>query len=181
MLACLATLALHAATDGRYAGVASSSELTFEFVQAGAKSRGGFGRFETRLTTDALGQPAGLVVTVDTTSVATRDAERDALLGSEALFASERHPEARYVAESFDALDGTRYRARGTLTLRGVSRPLDLELRMEPAAKGVPGRLIGTAALSRLEFGVGQGEWASTQWVGDEIQLSFTVTLAWEA
>ena len=35
----------------------------------------------------------------------------------------------------------------------------------------------GAADLRRLEFGVGQGEWSSTEWVGDEVKVVFTLRL----
>jgi hypothetical protein len=31
--------------------------------------------------------------------------------------------------------------------------------------------------LRRLEFGVGQGEWATTEWIGDEVEVRFDLSL----
>ena len=31
-------------------------------------------------------------------------------------------------------------------------------------------KLTGTAKLKRLDFGVGQGDWKSTEWVGDTVK-----------
>ncbi len=35
----------------------------------------------------------------------------------------------------------------------------------------------GTAELRRLDFGLGQGDWVSTEWVGDEVEVRFELTL----
>jgi polyisoprenoid-binding protein YceI len=35
----------------------------------------------------------------------------------------------------------------------------------------------GTANLHRLDFGLGQGDWASTEWVGDEVEVRFELKL----
>jgi polyisoprenoid-binding protein YceI len=35
----------------------------------------------------------------------------------------------------------------------------------------------GGATLRRLEFGVGQGEWAATTWVGDPVDVAFDLKL----
>jgi polyisoprenoid-binding protein YceI len=34
-----------------------------------------------------------------------------------------------------------------------------------------------TARLKRLEFGAGQGDWKSTEWVADEVKISFSLAL----
>jgi hypothetical protein len=31
--------------------------------------------------------------------------------------------------------------------------------------------------IQRLDFGVGQGEWKSTEWVGDDVKLHYDVPL----
>jgi polyisoprenoid-binding protein YceI len=51
-----------------------------------------------------------------------------------------------------------------------------LPLTVRPTPDGV--ELSGTATIKRLEFGVGQGEWKSTEWVGDEVKLQYKVPLA---
>jgi hypothetical protein len=37
--------------------------------------------------------------------------------------------------------------------------------------------LQGTASLDRLAFGVGQGEWKSTEWIAAEVKVAFNVRL----
>ena len=36
----------------------------------------------------------------------------------------------------------------------------------------------GSASLKRLDFGLGQGEWASTEWVGDTVDVRFELKLS---
>jgi hypothetical protein len=36
----------------------------------------------------------------------------------------------------------------------------------------------GTASLKRLPFGLGQGDWASTEWIGDDVDVRFDLKLA---
>jgi polyisoprenoid-binding protein YceI len=38
-------------------------------------------------------------------------------------------------------------------------------------------KLAGTAKLNRLDFGVGQGDWKSTEWVADAVKVSFSLVL----
>ena len=38
-------------------------------------------------------------------------------------------------------------------------------------------KLDGTANLKRLDFGVGQGDWKSTEGVKDEVKINFSLIL----
>jgi len=39
----------------------------------------------------------------------------------------------------------------------------------------------GGAALRRLEFGVGQGDWTDTTWLADPVEIAFDLSLQPEA
>ena len=65
----------------------------------------------------------------------------------------------------------------GKLTLRGVTRDLRAAAaRFAPTASGV--ELSGETTIRRLDYGVGQGDWKSTETVGDEVKLQYQVPLA---
>lgn len=98
----------------------------------------------------------------------------DALRGSD-FFDAARHPQARYTATRFRALGGERYAADGTLSLRGVSKPVTLEFTWTPGATPV---LAGRATVPRLAFGVGGGDWADTDLIPDDVAISTRVNLA---
>ncbi len=154
----------------------AGSSLGFTATQAGARFDGQFERFSAVIDFDPAEPSAGRFdVRVDLVSVTTREAERDGILKGPDFFATGRFPEARYVAEGFRA-DGDGYLAGGTLTLRGISRPVQVRFRFEPAGAD-RARLTGGARLDRLAFGVGQGEWQDTEWVGDAVEVRFDLVL----
>jgi polyisoprenoid-binding protein YceI len=39
------------------------------------------------------------------------------------------------------------------------------------------GYLAGRMTLKRLDFGVGQGQWQSTEWVGNDVTVRYSVEL----
>ena len=45
--------------------------------------------------------------------------------------------------------------------------------RFKPAADGRSADLAGGTTIRRLDFGVGQGEWQDTQWLGDKVRIEF--------
>ena len=135
---------------------------------------GAFRKFHVRLDLDPAKPAAGrLDVTVDTASVDTQDEERDGILRSADFFWSEKYPEASYHATHIERA-GAGWRATGDLTMRGVTRPVPVTFTLSPAEAG----MRGTASLKRLSFGLGQGDWASTEWVGDEVDIRFDLKLA---
>jgi polyisoprenoid-binding protein YceI len=157
----------------------TASQLTFVGKQAGAEFTGQFERF----TADIHFDPSDLVnskfiVDIDVTSVNSKDKERDDILKGNDLFSIKRWPKARYVAETFTAIDGDKFSATGKLTIRDVTRdvPIEFAFTLDPAGKNA--WLKGSAQLKRLDFGVGQGEWKDTQWVGNDVRVEFALRLA---
>jgi polyisoprenoid-binding protein YceI len=164
------------AATPRYVQAPSGSSLTFTFVQEGAASKGSFKQFATELRYDEKSPATGsLNVKVQTASVDTQDKDRDEMITGSDLFDAQKFPAAQYVANSLVKRADGGVEAVGKLTLRGVTRDLRLPLKITPTAAGL--ELSGEAAIRRLDFGVGQGDWQSTASVGDEVKLQYKVAL----
>lgn len=152
------------------------STLSFSGTQAGAAFNAGFDRF----TADIRFDPKDLAtsrfdVTIDLKSVNSKDKERDDTIKSADFFAVDRWPTSRYVADRFTDKGGGRFGATGKLTLRDVTRDVPVEFTFVTDAAGA--WLKGTAAAKRLDFGVGQGEWKDTKWVGNDVKITFALKL----
>ena len=163
----------HAATTWQV--VDAASRLTFVATQAGAGFTGRFEQFtaDIRFAPDAL-DSSRFDVRIDPGSVDTDDAERDQIIRGPDLFAVDRYPQARYVADRFTAA-GDGFVASGELTLRGQTRAVPIRFTFERTADGA--RLRGSARVERLAFGVGQGEWRDTEWVGNAVEIRFDLLL----
>jgi polyisoprenoid-binding protein YceI len=176
----LASLALAQTAVPRFAGDAGKSSLAFEFVQAGALSRGVFSQFSTELRFDEKNLAgSGLAVTVQVGSLDTQDKDRDTTLKGAELFDVAKFPTATFVANSLARRSQGGFEAVGKLTIRGVARDLRLPLVLRKSNEG--GRsvidLTGETTIKRLQFGVGQGEWQSTEWVPDDVKVKYSVRL----
>lgn len=155
----------------------AAGRLEFTALQAGAKFSGAFTRFRVALDFDPAHPDQGrLDVTVDVASIDTQDAERDEILRGADFFWAEKHPQAVFHAARFERA-GAGWRAPGELTIRGVKKPVPVTFTLEPAAAGAAAVMKGGATLSRLAFGLGQGDWASTEWVGDPVDVRFELKL----
>ena len=150
-----------------------SSSLTFATSWGGEAIQGRFDRWSSDIlfSPDALDR-SKVSVTIDMGSVSSGDEQRDASLPGSDWFDTAVHPKATFVATRFDKTGEGRFVARGKLTLRGVSRPLDLPFRLK--IDGDRAQVSGVTSLDRTTFGIGQGEWAST----DQIPARVTVRIA---
>jgi polyisoprenoid-binding protein YceI len=156
------------------------SKLAFSFTQAGAVNSGEFRHFNVRFREpDDTGSDGELIVDIDTASLSTDDSDRDEILRGPDLFSTERFPAARFVADRIEAAGEGHYRAVGTLTIRDLSHTMELPLTVRPVTGSAPQAvsLVGEVAINRLDYGVGQGEWTSTEWVADKVVISWSVGL----
>ena len=151
----------------------TGSSLVFAGKYQGEVFTGKFPGFATRLSFDPKQlATARLEVAIPLASATTSNADYDGELRGSAFFNSAKFPQATYTASKFRALGGNRYAADGTLSLRGVDKPVTLEFTWTPGAKPV---LAGKATVSRLAFGVGGGDWADTGLIPDAIAVAAKV------
>lgn len=156
--------------------VGKDSSLTFIAIQQSAAFEGRFEEFEVefQFAADRLAT-SHLLVTVNTGSVNTDYVERDEVLRDPAFFDVMRWPDARFEARTFRAVGADTYEAAGTLTLRDETHALVVPFSF--VADGEHARLSGEVVVPRLSFGIGQGEWADTTWIGPDVRVRFSLNL----
>ena len=182
LLAALASAAISAAAPAavaRYVLDPAKSSLEFTFVQAGAQNKGKFTRFAVTLefAPDNL-EASRLEVTVEVSSLDTGDKERDDTLRGPDLFDLAKFPQARFSATRINKT-ASGYEAAGKLTIRGVARETRVPFTFRTADEQAhpAGYLTGKTTLKRLDFGVGQGDWQSTEWVGNDVTVAYSLRL----
>jgi polyisoprenoid-binding protein YceI len=152
------------------------STLVFSASFQGERFEGQFERFTPQIRFDpARLQDSRFDVAIDLGSADTDNPDRDEVLLGAEFFAIASQPQARYVATTFRHLGDDRYAADGTLTLRGISQPVELRFTWTPGATPV---LTGQATLKRLAFEVGTGDWSDTALMPDEVAVNTRLQLA---
>jgi polyisoprenoid-binding protein YceI len=179
-LAMLLSAGVAGAAVPTYALDAAKSKLEFSFVQAGAQNQGRFPKFTVNFSfADDNLAAAHLEVTVDIAALDTGDQERNDTLREADLFNVAKFPQARFAATQITKTTTGTYAASGSLVLRGVTRTLQVPFTLKSASE--QGRqvlyMVGKTVIRRLDFGVGQGDWKSTEWVGNEVTVSFNLRL----
>jgi cytochrome b561/polyisoprenoid-binding protein YceI len=162
------------AAGARYTAVAAQSSLTYEFTQAGAENQGRFKSFSVSFD-PAAGR---LDVVVAMSSFDTGDQQRNDTLGGKDLFDVAQYPQSQFSATRVDKTP-TGYEATGSLTLRGVTRNITIPFTWRTTSAGghSVGYLSGQTILHRLDFGIGQGDWKSTEWLGNDVTVHYSLVL----
>jgi len=172
------SVALLAPSTGRAADYTQSagSSLTFTGSYQGESFRGNFPGFVTTFSFDPANlASAKLDVTIPLATATAGNPDYDTELRGASFFNSKKFPQARYTATKFRSLGGNKYAADGTLSLRGVSKPVTLSFTWTAGAKPT---LVGAAVVKRLDFGVGGGDWADTGVIPNEIRVGTKVVFA---
>ena len=159
---------------------AKASALSFSVAQVGSIVSGRFPAWTGDIVLDPSSLASARIdIRIDMRPVSTNNRDVDSLMKGPNFLDVQKFPDARFVSTSISG-SGERYEARGKLTIRDVTRdavlPFTLTIADDPAQ---PGRLRATARgriiLKRLDYGVGQNEWAATGQVANEVTVDLNV------
>lgn len=149
---------------------AEQSSVTFSATQVGQSFTGKFKAFKAQIRFDPADlASAHVLATIDMSSVDAGDGQRNIALPTSDWFDSQVFPSATFEATSFTALAAGKYEARGTLTIRGVAQEILLPFSLD--IDGDKANMQGEVTIIRTDYGVGQGQWQSGQWVGLEVKI----------
>lgn len=161
---------------------ARSPSLAFSVTQVGSIVSGRFPTWTGEIVLDPSALASARIdVKIDTRTVTANNTDVDSLLKGPNFLSVQKFPEARFVATSIASKGGDRYEAQGKLTIRDVTRdavlPFTLAIADDPSKPGalrasVKGRIV----LKRLDYGVGQNEWASTGQIANEVTVDLNIT-----
>ena len=145
------------------------------------KVRGSFNEFEGSGYFDAE-HPANsrLQLTIQSASIDTRNADRDAHLKSNDFFAMETYPEITFVSTAVEQVDDTNFQVTGDLTIKGVTKPVTVDFEyaggaVDPYQNQRIG-FEGTTTVNRKDWGV---NWNAALEAGG-VLVSEKVTLEFE-
>lgn len=162
-----------AASAAEYTAVdAAASRLTFQYAQMGVGMDGKFERFGASIRFDParLGD-ARATLDIQVGSIDTGSADGNSEVKAKTWFDTANHPVAHFESASFKALGGERYEVAGKLTIKGRTRDVAAPFTFKPDGKAAT--VQGRFAIQRSDFAIGEGEWADTSIVGNDIQIHF--------
>jgi len=121
--------------------------------------KGSFDKF----TASVVGTPADpaaakISATIEVASVNTREPKRDDHLRSADFFDAAKFPQMTFTSTKVEKTSATTAKLTGNLTLRGVTKPVTLDVEYTPVVKSPWGKSVvgatATGKINRKDFGV---------------------------
>jgi polyisoprenoid-binding protein YceI len=158
--------------------VADKSEIGFTMKQMGVKFDGRFRKWKA----DVVFRPNALaaskaVIDVDLGSIDLASAESETEAQGPLWFDAVKFPVAHFTSTSIRDLGGERYEVVGKLMLKGMTHDCVVPIAVRTDAAG--NRVAeGTFSLKRLDYRIGEGEWADTGTVDNDILVHVRMALS---
>jgi polyisoprenoid-binding protein YceI len=132
--------------------VPAGSSVTFR-VKASVPIRGRFDRWTSTLTFASPSLSTGvLAMTIDAGSVDTGSGLKNATLKSDQFFDVKNHPSITFRSTRISLTGPDAAAVAGLLTIRGISKPVTLALKVTRNGSG--GDITGTMTFNRRDFGM---------------------------
>lgn len=155
--------------------IPKDANITFTATQNGAPVSGQFKTFSGTIVfdpKDLKNSHTDIVIDIHSLSTSYKEVH-DTLLTTD-WFAAKQFPQAEFKAEGVQKTGENTYETSGILTIKDKNMPVTLQFETKLTA---PNQLIfiGSTTIKRTNFGIGQGEWQSTDALKDEVVIHFNM------
>jgi len=152
----------------------TQGHVKFSFKQMDVAADGVFKQFKAHiLFNPAAPQQTQANITIAIPSVDTQNKEADAMLKSPVWFADARCPQAQFESTQVKALGQNRFQTKGFLTIKGVKRPIDTVFNFNSKTRNLSGQFV----INRVDYKVGEGEWADEDLINHEVIIRYQFVL----
>ena len=156
--------------------VPAQSQIGFSIKEMGVSVDGKFTKWTADIAFDPKKPEAGKVAFTIATGSATLGApETDAEVPKAEWFNVAKFPNATFTSTAIKPKGGGKFDVAGKLTVKGTSKDVVVPIALTQA--GAATTATGAFAIKRNDFKVGEGEWADTSQVADEVQVKFKIAL----
>jgi polyisoprenoid-binding protein YceI len=156
--------------------IPAKSQIRFVTKQMNVPVEGAFKKFDGSVTFDpAKPEATKAEFEVDLASIDMGNAEGETEARRKVWLNVDAFPKAKFVASSVKPLGGGKFEARGPLTIKGVSQEVVAPFTLAEA--GGVRTVDGQFTMKRLAYKIGEGPWADTETVADDILVRFRFTL----
>lgn len=157
--------------------VTAQSEIKFQIKQSGVPVEGKFARFDAQLSLDPKAAQAGSVtISIDSSSATVGFPESDAELPGAKWFNAAKFARAVFQSSAIKGLGGGRFEVTGKLALKGTTQ--DLVIPVSIAQAGAVSTATGEFVVKRLDFKIGEGEWADLSLVANDVRVRFKLVFS---
>lgn len=171
------TLAGSASAMAQQKLLPAQSEIVFVSKQMGVPVEGRFKKFDAQISFDPTKPSTSkMAFTIDVGSATLGAPESDAELPKASWFNTSKFPQATFQSAAVKALGGGKFEVSGKLNIKGSVQNLVVPVALTQS--GTITTATGAFTLKRLAFKIGDGEWADTSMVADDVQVKFKLSLS---
>jgi len=148
------------------------SRIEFVSKQMGVPIKGSFKNFDADVLFDPANLKAGrTAISIDLESIDAGSDEATVEIKRRPWFDVKNYPRAEFTSSTVTAVGPGLYRVTGKMTIKGRTREVSAPF----AAQKANDRWTfdGKFTLKRLDFNIGEGAWADTGTVADEVEILF--------
>ena len=173
----LAMLLLAAGQSGAQGLLIDKSEIRFVSKQMGVNVEGRFRKWKANvvfLPKDLAKSKADFEIDLGSIDLASDESETE--IKSSNWFDTAKFPVARFASTSFRSVGSDKYEVMGKLTLKGVTHDVVIPIMLKKDANG-NSVAEGSFPLKRMDYKVGEGMWADTDMVADDVLVRIRMVL----
>jgi len=177
LLACVAWVGLASQTSHAQQKLqAAQSEIVFVSKQMGVPVEGRFKSFDAQIAFDPAKPANGKIsFSIDMASATLGNKETDAELQKPDWFSTGKFAKAGFQSTTIKSTAPGKYEVSGKLSIKGLSQDIVVPVSLTQTS-GLT-TAVGSFALKRLGFKIGDNEWSDTSMVADEVQVKFKFVL----
>lgn len=154
------------------------SFIRFVSKQMNVAVEGRFKKFTANLSYDARKPEASKAeFEVELGSVDLGTAEADIEVKRKTWFNIDAFPKAKFVSTAVKSLGGDRIEVTGPLSIKGTSINITTVATIKTDAAGIS-VAEGKFPLKRLAYKIGEGQWADTDTVADDVEVRYRFTFS---
>ena len=173
----LGALLLAASQAAAQGVLIDKSEIRFVSRQMGANVEGRFRKWKANI----VFLPKELAkskadIDVDLTSIDLASDESETEIRSPSWFDTAKFPVARFASTSIRSVGASAYEVAGKLTLKGTTKDIVVPIALRKDASG-NNIAEGSFPLKRTDYRIGEGMWADTDLVANEVLVRFRMVL----
>jgi polyisoprenoid-binding protein YceI len=159
---------------------AAASEIAFTTRQMGVPVDGKFTKFTAQVALDPKKPEAGSVAfSIDTGSARFGSAELDAEVPKPTWLNVPKFPQATFQSSGIRAAGPGKFEVAGKLSIKGAARDIVVPVQVSQTGSGasLTSTATGSFTLKRLDFKIGEAEWADTSMLGNDVAVRFKLVL----
>ena len=153
------------------------SEIRFVAKQAGGSVEGRFRKWKANVDfrpKDLANSKAAFEIELASIDLASEETETE--IRRPAWFDTAKFPIARFESASVRSVGGDRYEIDGRLSMKGITRDVSVPVALRKDAGG-NSVAEGQFTVKRLDYKVGEGMWADTSAIADDVVIRIRMVL----